>query len=202
MMTKIFPMIVIALIVSASTAVREDLHQAMMKMMQKMKSMKMTGDADHNFAMMMAEHHQGSIDAAEIVTKSGKDEKIKSLAKSMLSKQPQEQKQLRAHKLTQQDHSAHATSENAENHGSAFSSEMKQIMSEMETGMNNMKMTNNVDHDFAMMMVPHHQSAIGMADAILKHGKDNEIKRVAEKIKSDSQKEMNELKTWLQNHGK
>lgn len=54
---------------SAFTVMHEGLHQAMMKMMDKMKSMKMSGDPDHDFAMMMAEHHQGSIDMSEIVLK-------------------------------------------------------------------------------------------------------------------------------------
>jgi len=97
---------------SAFTPIQDDLHQAMTKMMEKMKSMKMTGNPDHDFAIMMAEHHQGSIDAAEIVSKTGKDRKIKGLAQSILDKQPGEQKQLRAHKSADDDHSAHAANEN------------------------------------------------------------------------------------------
>ena len=77
---------------------------------------------------------------------------------------------------------------------------MTQAMEEMESSMKNMKMTNNVDHDFATMMIPHHQSAIDMSDAVIKHGKDQEIKTMAEKIKSDSEKEIGELKQWLNNH--
>jgi len=206
------PAMVLALAMcSAFTVMHEDIHAAMQKSMQKMKSMKMTGDADHDFAMMMAEHHQGSIDAAQIVLKSGKDEKIKSMARSLVDKQTAEQKQLRSHKGTSEDHSAHARNENAASnsgsgtsdaHASNFSSEMTQSMEEMESSMKNMKMTNNVDHDFAMMMIPHHQSAIDMSDAIIKHGKDQEVKTLAEKIKSDSEKEIGELKKWLSSHGK
>lgn len=206
----LIPTIAIALAVcSAFAFMHEDLHQAMSKMMQKMKSMKMSGNADHDFAMMMAEHHQGSIDAAEIVSKSGKDAKIKTIAKKILDIQLQEQKQLRAHKPSGDDHSAHARKESAkvknessDAHASGFSSDIKQTMSEMETSMNSMKMSGNIDHDFATMMIPHHQSAIDMSESILKHGKDQEIKSIAEKIKSDSQKEITELKSWLSNHGK
>ncbi|MBA4056512.1 MAG: hypothetical protein C0490_17485, partial [Marivirga sp.] len=191
MKTKIFSICLLIFLVigSAFTTMHEDLHQAMTKMMQKMKSMKMTGDADHDFAMMMAEHHQGAIGMANIVLKSGKDAKIKSLAKSILDNQPQEQKQLRAHKGTSEDHPAHARketsstkNENSDAHASGFSSEIKQAMSEMETSMNSMKMTGNLDHDFAMMMIPHHESAIDMSNAVIKHGKDQEIKSIAEKI--------------------
>jgi uncharacterized protein (DUF305 family) len=183
---------------TAFAFINEDLHQAMTKMMEKMKSMKMTGNPDHDFAMMMAEHHQGLIDAAEIVSKSGKDQKIKSLAQSILDKQPGEQKQLRAHKGPGDDHSAHAANAKADKSG--FISEIKQVMNEMESRMRDMKMTNNLDHDFATMMIPHHESAIDMADAVIKHGKDQEIKSLAEKIKADSQKEIGELKDWLSQH--
>lgn len=202
------PAMVLALAMcSAFTVMHEDIHAAMQKSMQKMKSMKMTGDADHDFAMMMAEHHQGSIDAAQIALKSGKDDKIKAMARSIVDKQTAEQKQFRAHKGTGEDHSAHARKEDTSNsgndaHASNFATEMHQAMEEMESSMKNMKMTNNVDHDFAMMMIPHHQSAIDMSDAIAKHGKDQEIKTIAEKIKSDSQKEIDELKQWLNSHGK
>ena len=208
----LIPVFVLALAVcSAFTVIHEEIHAAMQKSMQKMKSMKMTGNADHDFAMMMAEHHQGSIDAAQIVLKSGKDEKIKSMARSIVDSQTAEQKQLRAHKATGDDHSAHARKENSASnsgsgtsdaHASIFSTEMTQAMEEMESSIKNMKMTNNVDHDFATMMIPHHQSAIDMSDAVIKHGKDQEIKTMAEKIKSDSEKEIGELKQWLSSHGK
>ena len=191
--------LLIALAISSGFfLINDDLHRAMMKMMDKMKSMKMTGDADHDFTMIMAEHHQGSIDMSEIIVKSGKDQKIKGMAKSILGKQPREQQQLRSHSKSDSQHAAHDTEKTGSN---AFASEMKQVMSEMESSMN-MKMTNDLDHDYATMMIPHHQSAIEMSDAILKHGKDQEIKGIAEKIKSDSQKEITELKAWLQNHGK
>lgn len=190
---------------SAFTVLHEGLHQAMMKMMDKMKAMKMTGNADNDFAMMMAEHHQGSIDMSEIVIKQGKDEKIKMLAQSILDKQPQEQKQLRAHSGNNDNqHAAHnqASGSSSSKEASEFASEMKQVMSSMESDMKGMKMTNIIDHDFAMMMIPHHQSAIDMSDAIITSGKDEEIKQMAEKINADSQKEIGELKSWLQNHGK
>jgi uncharacterized protein (DUF305 family) len=191
---------------SAFVAVHEDLHKAMTKMMQKMKSMQMTGNPDHDFAMMMAEHHQGSIDMSQIIVKDGKDEKIKILAQSILDKQPQEQKQLRSHASTINDsqHAAHnqGAGSSASKDNSDFASEMKQAMSSMESDMNSMKMSNNLDYDFAMMMIPHHQSAIDMSEAIIKSGKDEEIKQMAQKIKSDSQKEIGELRSWLQNHEK
>lgn len=207
----ILPLFVAALMVSAFTIVHEDLHQAMNKMMQKMKAMKMSGDADKDFAMMMIEHHQGAIDAAKILVKSGKDQMIKDMAQKILKMQPQEQKDLRAHANMKHDenatakkdeHAAHSQSSDASTHSDQFSTEMTKIMADMETKMKSMKMTGNLDHDFATMMIDHHQGAIDMSDAEIKHGKVTEVKTIAEKIKADSEKEIDELKTWLSSHDK
>jgi uncharacterized protein (DUF305 family) len=77
----IFLGIWIAALCSAMTIISDDLHQAMQRMMQKMKEVKMSGNADHDFATMMAVHHQGSIDMSEILVRSGKDETLKVIAK-------------------------------------------------------------------------------------------------------------------------
>lgn len=55
------------------------MHAAMGKLHRDMMQMKMTGDADHDFAMMMVPHHQGAIDMSEIVLKHGKDPKIQAM---------------------------------------------------------------------------------------------------------------------------
>jgi uncharacterized protein (DUF305 family) len=202
MKTRIFTIAVLAFALSSAFVLHEGLHQAMNKMMQKMKSMKMSGDPDHDFAMMMVEHHQGSIDMSEILLKSGKDDKIKAMAQGIVDKQRQEQTQLRSHSKSGNDQSHAAHNQGAGSSVGSFSAEMQQAMDGMDADMKSMKMSNDIDHDFASMMIPHHQSAIEMSDAILKHGKDQEIKQIAEKIKSDSEKEISELKTWLQSHGK
>lgn len=50
-----------------------------------------------------------------------------------------------------------------------------------------MKMSGDTDMDFALMMRHHRQSGVKMAEMELKHGKDAEMKRMAQKI-MDSQK--------------
>lgn len=165
----------------------------------------MSGNANHDFAMMMAEHHQGSIDMSEITVKSAKDTKIESHAQNILDKQSKEQQKLRAHPKSgsEPSHESHKqASDSAASSAGGFSNEMKKAMDRMESEMHSMKMTDEIDHDFATMMIPHHQSAIEMSDAILKYGTDREIKGIAEKIKSDFEKEIGQLKSWLQNHGK
>jgi uncharacterized protein (DUF305 family) len=54
-------------------------------------------------------------------------------------------------------------------------------MSAMMSGME-VKPTGNVDRDFALMMIPHHQGAIDMAQALLKYGKNEELRQLARNI--------------------
>lgn len=71
-----------------------DMRGSMMGMMKDMDSMKMSGDTDRDFAMMMKMHHQGAIDMAQVELKSGKDPKMKAMAKRIIEAQQKEIKEL------------------------------------------------------------------------------------------------------------
>ncbi len=74
-------------------------------------------------------------------------------------------------------------------------------MQKMHTAMMDTEMTGKADVDFALMMIPHHQSAIDMSKVLLKEEKvDPEIKRMAQKIIKDQEKEIADFKKWLSKH--
>ena len=73
---------------------------------------------------------------------------------------------------------------------------MKKMMSDMKA----MKMSGHTDHDFAMMMRPHHQGAIDMAKVELKYGSDPKLKKMAQNIVNGQTKEIGELDGWLKAH--
>jgi Domain of unknown function (DUF305) len=62
---------------------------------------------------------------------------------------------------------------------------MKKMMDEMAV-----KPTGDVDRDFVAMMVPHHQGAIEMAIAVLRHGRNERIRRLAQEIVITQQQEI------------
>lgn len=68
--------------------------QSMQKMNRDMRSKRMTGDADADFARMMAAHHQGAIDMARIELQYGKDPDLKAMAQKMIDDQTKEVQQL------------------------------------------------------------------------------------------------------------
>jgi uncharacterized protein (DUF305 family) len=62
---------------------------------------------------------------------------------------------------------------------------MKKMMGDMAV-----KPTGDVDADFVAMMVPHHQGAIDMALAVLRHGSNPQIRRLAQEIIVTQQQEI------------
>ena len=69
---------------------------AMMKMMAMDKDMKMTGDADKDFVMMMLPHHQGAIDMAKVELEYGKDPMLKKMAGEIIAAQQKEIEAMKA----------------------------------------------------------------------------------------------------------
>jgi uncharacterized protein (DUF305 family) len=74
-------------------------------------------------------------------------------------------------------------------------------MEAMQEQMSAVPMTGDPDVDFARMMIPHHQGAIDMARAELAHGKDPELRRLAEEIIAAQEREIAFLEQWLQKRG-
>ena len=79
--------------------------------------------------------------------------------------------------------------------------DMKPMMMEMHDQMSAMKSSGNTDVDFAMMMRVHHQSAITMAEAELKNGKDPQMRVMAKDIIRAQKKEIAVFDKFLAKRG-
>jgi len=77
-----------------------------------------------------------------------------------------------------------------------FLKENDDAMTRMMNGMA-IKPTGDIDHDFVAMMSPHHQGAIDMAKVQLLHGKDPQMRRLAQEIVTDQQLEIELMRRWL-----
>ena len=57
-------------------------------------------------------------------------------------------------------------------------------------------MTGDPDRDLVAMMMPHHQGAIDMARIYLRTGRDPRIRHMAQKIITDQERELHEMRAW------
>ena len=87
---------------------------------------------------------------------------------------------------------ATATPHDAVGVGSTEAAFLNENDAAMTTMMKDMaiKRTGDVDRDFVAMMVPHHQGGIDMAMAVLRHGHNEQLKRLAQEIIVTQQQEI------------
>jgi len=71
----------------------------------------------------------------------------------------------------------------------AFAAENAAAMDRMMAAMD-VPPSGDVDRDFADMMIPHHQGAIEMAQAELRYGRNEQLRRIAQEIIVDQQQEI------------
>jgi uncharacterized protein (DUF305 family) len=79
----------------------------------------------------------------------------------------------------------------------AFTTANQKMMDTMAA----MKPSGDADMDFVMMMIPHHQGAIDMAQVELQYGKDPMLRDMAQQIIKAQQDEIAKMKKWQQEHG-
>lgn len=78
----------------------------------------------------------------------------------------------------------------------AFLAQNDAAMNKMMKGMA-VAPSGDVDKDFVAMMVPHHQGAIEMAQAVLRYGHNEQLRRIAQEIIVDQQQEIAAMRLAL-----
>lgn len=85
-------------------------------------------------------------------------------------------------------------------HGSASTKAFEKANADMHKNMM-IKFSGKTDVDFVRSMIPHHQGAIDMARIELEHGKDPEIRKLAEEVIKAQEAEIKMMKEWLAKNG-
>jgi uncharacterized protein (DUF305 family) len=142
--------------------------------------------SDELFIDMMVPHHQGAVEMAEVALENAEHQEIRELSEEIIAAQEAEIEELRSIKERE-----------------FGTSEVPMEMDEDEMRMMGMMMdpeelANEEPFDLAFIehMIPHHQSAIEMAEVALEHSENEEILRLAEEIVEEQEREIEQMEAW------
>ena len=161
--------------------------ETMDKMMHDMHNAKPTGNNDIDFAVMMVEHHKGAVEMSKVEVNQGSNTEMKAFAQKVIDDQTKEIRFMQEFILK----SASTTSSTSSDFQKALNSSMMAMMSDNTT------IYNDIDKDFAAQMIPHHQSAVDMAEAYLQYGQETRLKTLCQNIINSQTTEINWLREWL-----
>lgn len=141
--------------------------------------------SDERFIDSMVPHHKGAVDMARVALRRAEHDEIKQLAENIVSTQRAEIKELKSIKK--------------EEFGSAgvpmnMSGDQMQMMG--MTDPQDLAKQDPFDKAFIDAMIPHHQSAIDMANIAQTESDNPRIKELAADIVSAQKKEIEQMKAW------
>jgi uncharacterized protein (DUF305 family) len=141
--------------------------------------------SDERFIDAMVPHHQGAIEMARVALENAEHEEITQLSKNIISTQQAEIEELKS--IKQEEFGT-----------SRVPMEMSQGQMQSMGMMDPQDLANREPFDKAFIdaMIPHHQSAIEMAQVALEESDNSEIRELAENIISAQQKEIEQMSQW------
>jgi len=162
---------------------------SMDKMMINMDKAPKGKSVADDYLEQMIPHHQGAIMMAETELRSGKDFKMRQLAKSIIVEQKSEIQQMQLW-LKHSDMKKGPLP-------AGYQLLMGQIMQLMMKNMPGNSELKHTDHAFARVMIPHHEAAIGMSGVVIKYSEDPQTLSFAKQLISTEQVEIEQMSSFL-----
>lgn len=142
--------------------------------------------SDERFIDAMVPHHKGAVDMARVALRNAEHPEIGQLAGDIVSTQRAEIKELKSIKKEEFGNAGVPTN---------MDSEQMQMMG-MSMEPQELAKQDPFDKAFIDNMIPHHQSAIEMAQIAQKESQNPRIKELADDIVSAQEEEISQMKTW------
>ena len=143
--------------------------------------------SDERFVDAMVPHHQGAIDMAEVALENAEHLELLQLAENVISTQQAEIEQLRSIKEQEFGTSEVPTQMSPE--------EMEMMGMEDPAELANQR---PFDEAFINAMIPHHESAIEMAQVALAESDNPAVRDLAGRIVDDQTREIEQMRGWLE----
>ncbi len=144
--------------------------------------------SDRRFIDAMVPHHEGAVDMAEVALKNAEHDEIERLAEDIVSTQEAEIRTLKSIKREEFGTSEIPTGMNAQQmQGMGMMADPRSLARK-----------DPFDKAFIDNMIPHHRSAIEMAEVAAKETRNREIKTLATDIVEAQEREISQMKRWRQ----
>ncbi len=155
-------------------------------------------DPDIGFVLGMIPHHEGAIAMAQVELKYGSDPQVRSMAQAIIDSQQPEIDMMRAFLKDQGVDPDHLPPMGSPKWQSQYLRATMPMHDQMLRAI--VHDYNDPDVGFVVGMLPHHEGALAMADFVLKHGQNAEIKALALSIINEQQVEISKFQQYLVDH--
>lgn len=176
---------------SAGYAVKNN-NTGMMRMMGMNSQQDMVGNIDKRFIEEMIPHHESAIAMAKIAQQKSTKPEIKTLANNIIASQSAEISNM------SQWYKDWYGAEVPKQSGQTM---MGGSMMSSQTDMDNLNSATDFDKSFLEQMIPHHQTAVMMANMLEQGTNRPEMKKLADDIKTAQTKEIQQMKQWQKDWG-
>lgn len=161
-------------------------------MKTSMSSTPRTGDPALDYLNQMIPHHETAVKMAENEIQYGTNQQVKRIAEKQIKDQTAEIAEMKkmADKIK-----ANPKSDKAQE--AAYMNDYVQFHDAMVSAMEDVKSSGNVDKDFLMQMMPHHDGAINMSRAISRYTNNSEVKQKAQSIIKKQTQDMKKMQVLI-----
>ena len=177
------------------------------------------GNLDLYFALLMRENHRAAVSISALELKEGKDPELRSVAQDIHRAHQQlilgldsaiQRIQAQPPAFPEHTTQSHELEQLLEAATAGLHPAAHRIIAQVEAGNDSLSHrhtpkqedagTGSIDHDYAALLVPHHQNSITLARAELQLGRDESLQKTAYFILQDQQREIEQAQAWLRQH--
>jgi len=164
-----------------------NMHMSQMPAMDMTSLKQLKGKAfDRAFLSAMIPHHQAAVDMAKAVLPVSKDATVKAWANAVIKDQNREINQMNTWLKT---------------YGGTDTNMAKMMAGSMQGMASMVKSSKTPDVAFVQGMIPHHASAVDMANLALQQGASANVLKIARDIVKAQAQEMYDYRLWLSKRG-